>query len=321
MKKRILLCVCIILAALSASAAVSFCFRSGTISNNAKKQRMERNVAALLSEIDDAGRASRPLNLASIDMEPGARTRLNALWENLHFVCEQSTIISRCLEDAQGYQIRDIQIIVKPLDSSYKQSLNRELAISFNNQGTITGVRPAMENKESLRSVLGHGGAVTDLAQRREILKFVEDFRCYYNERDLSSLNKIYSEDAIIITGSVLKPRKTGGDGRMYTNDARYKIQTKQEYIKNLDNLFKRIKYINVEFDKITVVRNGSKPNLYGVTLHQKWTTSTYSDDGWLFLLWDFTDPSAPQIHVRSWQPDEMVANDGLLSMDDFFLP
>lgn len=178
-----------------------------------------------------------------------------------------------------------------------------------------------MENQEDVRKVLGDGSAVTDMAQRREILKFVEDFRCYYNERDISSLNKIYSEDALIITGSVIKPRKTGGDGRRFTNDVRYKVQNKQQYLQNLSALFKRLKYLNVEFERITVTRNGSKPHLYGVKLHQKWSTSTYSDNGWLFLLWDFADPDAPQIHVRSWQPDEMVATDGVLSMDDFFMP
>lgn len=322
MKKRLLLYTCILLTALNASAIVTFRFTPGTVSDATRKQRMERNASNVLSEIDAAGRESRQLNLAAVDMEAGARSRLIALWENLHFICEEPTIISRCLEDAQGYQVRGIQITVKPIDpTTYKQSLNRELTISFSKTGKITGVRPAMESQESMRSVLGNGGAVTDLAQRREILKFVEDFRCYYNERDSVSLNKIYSEDAIIITGSVLKPRKTGGDGRQYTNDARYKIQNKQEYMTNLRKVFDKVKYLNVEFDKITVVRNGSKPNLYGVTLHQKWTSSTYSDDGWLFLLWDFTDPSAPQIHVRSWQPEQMVATDGVLSMDDFFLP
>ncbi|MCM1021935.1 MAG: hypothetical protein NC343_06715 [Muribaculum sp.] len=318
--KRVLLLMCLILASVCDSSAVTFRFKPGTISNATMKQRMERNASDLLTEIDAAGRADRNLNLAAVSMEPGARTRLTALWENLHFICEESTIISMCLEDAQGYQIRGIHITVRPKDSTYKQSLNRELTISFSKTGVITGVRPAMESQETVRSVMGEGGAVTDLAQRREILKFVEDFRCYYNERDIASLNKIFSEDAIIITGSVLKQQKRG-DGRQLTNDVRYKIQNKQQYMTNLNSLFQRLKYLNVEFDKITVVRHGSKPYLYGVTLHQKWTTNTYSDNGWLFLLWDFKEPTTPQIHVRSWQPDEMVATEDKLSMDDFFLP
>lgn len=44
---------------------------------------------------------------------------------------------------------------------------------------------------------------------------------------------------------------------------------------------------------------------MYGVTLHQKYTSTTYSDDGHLFLLWDFTDENHPKIHVRVWQEQD----------------
>ena len=69
------------------------------------------------------------------------------------------------------------------------------------------------------------------------------------------------------------------------------------------------------------MIKHGAKPNIYGVILHQDWKTSTYMDDGWLFLLWDFNDPEKPQIHVRTWQSEQVVAKDGLFSLDDFFIP
>ena len=37
--------------------------------------------------------------------------------------------------------------------------------------------------------------------------------------------------------------------------------------------------------------------------MRQHYDSDIYSDDGYLFLLWDFRDPTAPQIHVRTWQP------------------
>ncbi|MCI6830321.1 MAG: hypothetical protein MR924_13905, partial [Prevotella sp.] len=44
---------------------------------------------------------------------------------------------------------------------------------------------------------------------------------------------------------------------------------------------------------------------MYGVRLHQSWKSSTYSDEGYLFLLWEFPeDGSDPIIHVRTWQPE-----------------
>ena len=40
-----------------------------------------------------------------------------------------------------------------------------------------------------------------------------------------------------------------------------------------------------------------------GVSLRQAYRSDLYSDDGYLFLLWDFRNPAMPQIHVRTWQP------------------
>ena len=57
-------------------------------------------------------------------------------------------------------------------------------------------------------------------------------------------------------------------------------------------------------------MRHGAKPNFYGVTLVQHWNSSTYSDKGILFLVWDCTDEDQPKIHVRTWQPMETPENE-----------
>ena len=77
----------------------------------------------------------------------------------------------------------------------------------------------------------------------------------------------------------------------------------KQQYLAQLRNVFAKQGYINVKFDDIKVVRHGANPNFYGVTLIQHYNSSTYSDEGILFLVWDFTNPDEPRIEVRTWQP------------------
>ena len=150
----------------------------------------------------------------------------------------------------------------------------------------------------------------------------MEDFRCYYNERNIAALEKIYSEDALIITGSVVTQRRNAGDGAVrYEQKVNYKVQDKATYLTNLKKQFDTKKYIKVGFDHISVMKHGAKANIYGVTLHQTWRTNTYHDEGWLFLLWDFNDPEKPQVHVRTWQPDQVVAKDGVFTLDDFFIP
>lgn len=303
------------------SAQVTFKFSAGTIDAGTLKTKMENNISALLTEIDRAGKAGSDLNLSQINMEPAAKTRLSALWEDARFVCDKSSNISKCLNDFQGYQVRAIPITMKPLDSSYEGSLSRELTISLSKSGVITGVRPAWELQEDVSKIMFSPGGVADTRQRREILKWVEDFRCYYNEKNLQALNQIYSDDALIITGSVVTQRANKGDGVRLEQNVKYTVQSKEQYINKLSRIFKNNRRVNVEFDHISVVMHGAKKNIYGVTLHQKWQTNSYSDEGWLFLLWDFNDPEQPQIHVRTWQPDQVVANDGVFTLDDFFIP
>lgn len=320
---RFLILIIIVFCHLNGMSNVTFKFSAGTIDAGTLKTRMEDNITALLTEINRAGNNGIPLNLTTISMEPEAKVRLNALWdEAAHFVCDNQTNISKCLNDFQGYQIRAIPITMKPVDSSYDQSINRELTISLNKSGVITGVRPAWELQEDISKIMLSPNGVTDVRQRREILKWVEDFRCYYNERNLKALNQIYSDDALIITGSVVIQRKSYGDtGVRLDQKVKYTLQSKEQYINNLSRIFKNNRRINVEFDHISVVRHGAKPNIYGVTLHQKWHTSSYSDEGWLFLIWDFSDPEKPQIHARTWQPGQVVAKDGVFTLDDFFIP
>lgn len=304
------------------AAQITFKFSAGTIDAGTLKNKMENNISALLTEINRAGNTQSSLNLSSINMEPEAKTRLTALWGDARFVCDKSSNISKCLNDFQGYQVRAIPITMKPIDSSYDGSLSRELTISLNKNGVITGVRPAWELQEDVSKIMFSPGGVADTRQRREILKWVEDFRCYYNEKNLKALNQVYSDDALIITGSVVTQRSNHGDmGVRLEQKVNYTVQSKEQYINKLSRVFKNNRRVNVEFDHISVVMHGAKPNIYGVTLHQKWQTSSYSDEGWLFLVWDFNDPEKPQVHVRTWQPDQVVAKDGVFTLDDFFIP
>ncbi len=305
-----------------ADADVSFRFGSG-INNSALKTDMEKNISTLLTEINSAAQSGRTLNLSNVYMESAAKERLIKWWEDLPFECEDNDNVSRCLNELNGYQVRGIMIKMNPKDATYHQSIHRELTISLDKNGIITGVRQALEKHEDVSKIMGEGQDVADLAMRREILKWVEDFRNYYNERNLNSLKQIYSDDALIITGSVTlsRPSKSEYDRSNLESNVKYTKQSKAEYIKNLERTFYVNKYINVKFSDISVVKHGAKENIYGVTLKQKWSSSNYSDEGWLFLLWDFNDPEAPQIHVRTWQPEQIVVEHGVFTLDDFFIP
>jgi len=144
----------------------------------------------------------------------------------------------------------------------------------------------------------------------------VEQFRNAYCQKDINFMDQVFSEDALIITGKVMKSVKYEGP------KVEYSVKNKQQYLNNLRGVFAKNKYINVHFDDISVVRHGSKPNFYGVTLRQGWRSSTYSDDGVVFIVWDFTDEFAPKILVRTWQSLEEVDELGnkVFDIQDFKL-
>ena len=312
----------ILVFSLNAKSDVVFKFSANSIDSGSLKTKMENNISALLSAIDFAGKSGVSLNLSGIDMENEAKSRLESLWSDVKFVCDDNINVKKCLEDYQGFQVRNIPITIKTIDSSYEQSLNRELTISLNKSGVITGVRMSWELQQDVESMLKSSGSVSDSRQRREILKWVEDFRSYYNERNIKCIDQIFSNDALIITGSVIMQNKRNGDnGFQMEEKVRYKVQSKEEYIMNLSRVFRNNSKINVKFDHISVMMHGAKPNIYGVTLHQTWQSGTYHDEGWLFLLWDFNDPEHPKIHVRTWQPEQIASKDGVFSLDDFFIP
>ena len=75
-----------------------------------------------------------------------------------------------------------------------------------------------------------------------------------------------------------------------------------------------------VRHDNVVIVEHPTIKGIYGVTVHQKWNTARYSDEGYVFMVWDFRNPDAPQIHVRTWQPDYIDKEHGQkLNPNDVF--
>ena len=298
----------------------------GGVSDGALKQKMEQRISALLTEISQAKKASRPLSLQRIRMTETAKASLTRLWDSYHFQCDYEENVERCLTDVNGYEIRNIPITIQPMGKGYTGDLEKELAISLLRDGTISGVHMALSNNV-YHSIVNKGLDVVDTRRRLEILNFVEAFRSYYDEKDLESLRQVYSDDALIITGRVIMRRSYKGDQPSLKPEIVYSKKNKEQYMKSLESNFRRNKFIKVHFDSISVVRHPAKPNFYGVTLHQNWKSTTYEDDGYVFLLWEFKDENDehPVVHVRTWQPDRVgataLAKKDIFNINDFFIP
>ena len=230
---------------------------------------------------------------------------LSEIWKTSNIVPVPANIQARLLKTKSGFQVRGIPVnVIKALDAEKRQ----EITIDFNPLGVISSISISMdmhryekimaEAKESLP---------LDYERRQIIVDFIENFRTAYNRKDLDFLKAVYSENALIITGRLVK-EKPNSDGMMRSlgkSKVEYFRQTKQEYIKSLAGIFKRNKFLNIRFDDIEVMKHPKLHSIYSVTLKQYWQAGNYKDTGWLFLLIDFHDEDNPLIQVRTWQPEK----------------
>lgn len=285
---------------------------------------MEQNVGALLTEMAAAAGSDRVLKYQGMGITPEAQQQIDMLWMNVHFLCEESEIVERCLTTSNGYQVRNIPLIMKPLVGETVKDDYQEAVINFDKSGKIVSFFFTI-GMNMYSKVMQNSNEISDVRRRMAILDYVEHFRTAYNMKDMPFLQQVFSDDALIITGQVVKVQKS--EVFPSGNKVIYKKQNKKQYLTNLGNAFKVSKYIKVNFDDIKVVAHPTKENVYGVTLHQEWNTNRYSDEGYVFMIWDFTNEDEPKIHVRTWQPDfidkakgQRLNPNDIFSLSDFIL-
>ena len=162
---------------------------------------------------------------------------------------------------------------------------------------------------------------------RWAILNFMEDYQTAFALKRLDYISSIFSDDAIIITGAVLK--KLNENDQVFDRNkiikfdnnpkkVVYSKHTKSEYIQRLGDIFQKRDYVHLTFENNvtklinlpSVVSHGAA---FGIEIKQRYSSSTYSDEGYLTLALD-TRGEHPIIHVRLWQPDKTE----MMSLQEF---
>ncbi len=289
------------------------------IDNATVKAKMERTMSAFLTEVNNAQSLKRALNFSGMGLSTNVQSSVSMLWENSPFECTDEEIMEHCIQTGSGYQVRNIPLIMRPTDSSFNEDEYQEAVFSFDLSGNLESFYLTL-SMNLYMNVIKSNKSVTDLRRRQLILDYVEHFRTSYNQKDKEFLEAVFSDDALIITGKVIPQRVR--DNIQLPARVEYTRQTKRQYMTKLSQIFAANKHIKVTFDEIRVVMHPTKSEWYGVTLHQGWTSDRYHDDGWLFLLWDFSNEDHPTIHVRTWQPDKIegkkLPDEEIFSLDDF---
>ncbi len=149
------------------------------------------------------------------------------------------------------------------------------------------------------------------------LVNFLEDYQTAYALKRHRYLESIYSDDALIIVGRIIK--KTEIPDRMTlklsTEEAVLTKYDKDTYMKNLSMCFKNNEYIRLRFTETDFTKANNNSDVYGIRVRQEYFSSFYGDVGYLFLLVDLRG-AQPLIHVRAWQPDKVDLNK-LMTMSD----
>lgn len=156
---------------------------------------------------------------------------------------------------------------------------------------------------EEARKVVSGKLTETDAENRRMILNYVEKLRTSYTTKDMDFLSQVFSDKALIIVGKVVRQAPRTDGTLLPEKYVEYNVKSKRAYLSKLQMLFRLNKEIELDFSNFRIMRHPTRRDIYGVTLRQKYRSDAYADDGYLFLLWDFSNPKAPLIHVRTWQP------------------
>jgi hypothetical protein len=283
---------------------------------------IENNTTAFLNACNEAILKNRKPTFPARTIARNSEKQIFSFWETTPMYSSKTYISEKCLKKASGgYQVRNIPVNIPGAPEDQQE---QEIVINYTNTGEIDNIAISVEETR-YREIMEDFITIEDFNRRQVIVDFVENFRTSYNMKDIKYIESVFSDQALIITGKVIKivpSRDMAINTLLGTEKITYVTLSKKEYVTNLKNTFSRNKYIDVQFEDIDVVRHPKNDFLYGVTLKQKWGSSTYNDTGYVFLMVDFKNELQPMIHVRTWQPDsyngKQIQKDELFKLNDF---
>lgn len=194
-----------------------------------------------------------------------------------------------------------------PMNFSFKgngRQFVENITFTFNTEGKVDCLAFGLDEKAA-EDILHH--AKWGEEARKILTEFLENYKTAYSLKRLDYLKQIFDENAVIITGKVVKKAPPTGDNQTFYADNKFvelTRQTKQEYMRNLERSFNSKEFINIRFAENDVVKAGRGGEIYGIQIRQDYYSNNYGDTGYLFLMVDLNDPKNPIIKVRVWNPE-----------------
>ena len=196
---------------------------------------------------------------------------------------------------ANGYLIRGIKarFSFKRNNKSFIEDL-----VFYTKDGLIDGINFGLE-QGAIDDINNH--SMWDAQSRLVLVNFLENYKTAYALERLDYLNAVFSEDALIIVGNRIPQQKTAEISAVDAESYEHNKLTKNQYMKQLEKVFAKQEYVNIQFEDASVKKTSRTTERYEIVIKQNYYSATYADKGYLYLLADITDPESPIIHVRVW--------------------
>lgn len=175
------------------------------------------------------------------------------------------------------------------------------ITFRFNEDNLIESLAFTLSNVAE-RDILSKGK--WDRNSRLLLMSFLEDYQTAYALGRIDYLERIFSENALIITGNKVE-KKVLADNVIIMENVKYDTLSKAQYMERLKRHFRTKEYINLNFTDTDFKRASNGDEFYGIRVRQEYFSSNYGDVGYLFLLVDLRFEE-PIIHIRAWQNDKL---------------
>ena len=218
---------------------------------------------------------------------------------------------------------RGLQMAFSAVTTGRKNTFVEDVAFTLNAENKICNVAFGM-GKVAENDILCKYAPGWKDETRELIMEFMESYKTAYCLKRIDYIRDIFADDAVIIIGNVARRQARKAEDRNVSVGGqeviRYNRYTKDQYLKNLERCFQRNEFINIRFshNEVQWLEKYDKEELFAIQIGQEYNSTTYADKGYLFLLVDMTDHDAPQIKIRTWQPNE-VAMEKLYNAGDFY--
>lgn len=191
-----------------------------------------------------------------------------------------------------------------PMDFAFRTNdkhFVEDVVFVFDSTARVSGITFALEDR-TVQDILSK--SKWDDRHKMVLIQFLESYKTAFALKDIDYLSSIFSEDALIITGRVVKKVAVENQIVLQSQYVEYNRQSKEEYMNNLRRSFASKEYINLKFSNADIGSYRADSGLFGIQLKQDYYSSNYGDTGYLYLYVDLRDSDRPIIHIRTWQPE-----------------